>query len=258
MTGTALNHASIVHLRSPVVAAAFHTFDAQHMAALASISVLCVFLFLAAKSSNPPSRKWIGRSLGAILLGYAACIYIQQAFAHALSLEYSLPLDLCNLVLIACVVSLFRPSRFASEIAYYWGLGGVVQATLTPDLAAGFPDWDFVMFFWGHGATLLAIVFLISDREFGPRKNSIARMMIALNIYALVVGSINAVAGWNYGYLCRKPTMPSLLDWLGPWPWYLLSLELIAFVTFLILHLLRRLLVWSRELDSVAENNPKN
>ena len=76
-------------------------------------------------------------------------------------------------------------------------------------------------------------------------------MMIALNIYAVVVGIINAIAGWNYGYLCRKPAMPSLLDFLGPWPWYLLSLELVAFLTFLILDLVWRLLVWFRKSGGV-------
>ena len=35
---------------------------------------------------------------------------------------------------------------------------------------------------------------------------------------------------WNYGYLCRQPAHQSLLGYLGPWPWYLASLELVAFV----------------------------
>jgi uncharacterized membrane protein YwaF len=74
-------------------------------------------------------------------------------------------------------------------------------------------------------------------------------MMIALNIYAISVGAMNAMGGWNYGFLCRKPVMPSLLDYLGAWPWYLLALELVAFVTFLALDRLWRLLVWSQGKD---------
>jgi hypothetical integral membrane protein (TIGR02206 family) len=249
---------SIVNREGFILAVAFHTFDTQHLVALAVIVAFCFLLFYVAKTANPSARKRLGRLLGFVLLGYVACMYLQQGFAHALSLEYSLPLDLCNLVLIACVASLFWPNRITPEIAYFWGLGGAVQATVTPDLAAGFPSWDFVLFFWGHGAILMAISFLVSDGEFKPRKNSVARMMFSLNLYALVVGSINAVAGWNYGYLCRKPVMPSLLDWLGPWPWYLLSLELIALLTFLILDLFRRVLVWLRKSDSAPAHTPMN
>ncbi len=237
---------SIVNGSSSILAIVFQTFGVQHLVTMAAITALCALVSWAARrTSNSPSAR-LGRLLGFALLGYAACIYLQQAFWHALSWEYSLPLDLCNLVLIACILSLFHPNQFMTEIAYYWGFGGVVQATVTPDLAQGFPSWDFTLFFWGHGATLAAIAYLISDPNFRPRRNSILRVMIALNVYGLVVGILNAIGGWNYGYLCRKPAMPSLLDYLGPWPWYLLSLELIAFLIFLVLDLLWRLLVWFR------------
>jgi hypothetical integral membrane protein (TIGR02206 family) len=250
MTGELFLDSSIVNRQSSIIAIAFQTFGTQHFVTLGAIVALCALLFWAARDHVSARRTWLGRLLGFALLGYTACIYIQQGFAHALSWEYSLPLDLCNLVLIACILSLFRPSRFMKEIACFWGLGGGIQAILTPDLAQGFPSWNFTLFFWGHGATLLTIVFLISDGNFRPRRNSILRMMIALNVYAIVVGTINALAGWNYGYLCRKPAMPSLLDLLGPWPWYLLSLELIAFLTFLALDLAWRLLVWFRQTDN--------
>jgi hypothetical integral membrane protein (TIGR02206 family) len=222
---------------------AFSPFGRQHLITLAIIVGLCAFVAWLARTGSFKSCLWLRRGLGIALLGYIACVYIQQGMMYGLGWDYSLPLELCYLVLIACIISLFKPNQFISEIAYFWGLGGVLQATLTPDLGRGFPSWDFLLFFWGHGATLMAIIFLVFSREFRLRKGSILRMMIALNIYALVVGAIDKIMGWNYGYLCRKPVMPSLLDLLGPWPWYLLSLELIAFLTFLFLNWLWRLLV---------------
>jgi uncharacterized membrane protein YwaF len=57
---------------------------------------------------------------------------------------------------------------------------------------------------------------------------------------ATVLG-LNALLGTNYGYLCAKPENPSLLDHLGPWPWYLLSLEGLALALFLLLDLPFRL-----------------
>jgi hypothetical integral membrane protein (TIGR02206 family) len=219
----------------------FQTFGRQHLVMLAIIAAMCFFVAWKNRSLEESGRKWMGRLIGFVLLSYALFFYIQQAIAGELAWEYSLPLELCNLVLIACIISMFRPNNFITEVAYFWGLGGVVQATVTPDLARGFPSLDFVLFFWSHGATLVAITFLISGRGFRPRKGCILRMMIALNLYGLVVGTIDAIGGWNYGYLRHKPAVPSLLDYLGPWPWYLVSLEAVAFVTFLILLLPWRL-----------------
>jgi len=214
---------------------AFHAFNAQHLVTLGIIAVFCLLLMWTARAGKCP--KIIRYSIGFLLLGYAVFFYVQQAMQNALSWQYALPFELCSLVLIACILSLFRPNQFTTEIAYFWGVGGVLQATVTPDLSRGFPSWDFIMFFWSHGATLMAILFLAACREFRPRRGSIMRMMIALNAYGLVVGTIDAITGWNYGYLCRKPAEPSLLDYLGPWPWYLLSIELIALITFLLLEL---------------------
>jgi uncharacterized membrane protein YwaF len=43
--------------------------------------------------------------------------------------------------------------------------------------------------------------------------------------------------GSNYGYLCRRPARPSPLDFLGPWPWYVVVGELLALVGFCLLYL---------------------
>jgi hypothetical integral membrane protein (TIGR02206 family) len=34
--------------------------------------------------------------------------------------------------------------------------------------------------------------------------------------------TVNWLTGANYGFLNRKPEINSVLDVLGPWPWYLL------------------------------------
>ncbi|MBN2241140.1 MAG: TIGR02206 family membrane protein [Acidobacteria bacterium] len=215
----------------------FHSFSAPHIAALGILAGLCFLVARTARKLTPSGRNRLGRSLALLPALYGAVFYVLQARAGVLSWEYSLPLDLCSVVLVACTVSLIRPSRFLCEITYFWGLGGTLQALVTPDLAGGFPSRDFFLFFWGHGAILVGIAFIIAARKFRPRRDSVLRMMVALNVYALALGAINALMDWNYGYLCGKPAAPSLLDLLGPWPWYLLSLEGIALLTFFLLFL---------------------
>jgi hypothetical integral membrane protein (TIGR02206 family) len=50
--------------------------------------------------------------------------------------------------------------------------------------------------------------------------------------YMFVAFGVNALLDTNYGYMNGKPEAASLLDHLGPWPWYLLSLQGVAFVFF--------------------------
>ena len=58
-----------------------------------------------------------------------------------------------------------------------------------------------------------------------------------LNFLLVTVGTVNFLTGGNYMFLARKPETASLLDVLGPYPWYLLSLEAVALLLFLVLYL---------------------
>ncbi len=53
----------------------------------------------------------------------------------------------------------------------------------------------------------------------------------------VVVYFINLALGSNYLFIMHKPETASLLDVLGPWPWYILSMEALGFVIFFLLYL---------------------
>jgi hypothetical integral membrane protein (TIGR02206 family) len=52
-----------------------------------------------------------------------------------------------------------------------------------------------------------------------------------------VVFGLNFALGSNYLFIMRPPDTPSLIDMLGPWPWYILSIEAIAIILCLLLYL---------------------
>ncbi len=55
--------------------------------------------------------------------------------------------------------------------------------------------------------------------------------------WGFAAGLLDFAFGWNYGYLCSKPASSSLMDYLGPWPFYLLGLEVLSAINFLLLWL---------------------
>jgi hypothetical integral membrane protein (TIGR02206 family) len=84
------------------------------------------------------------------------------------------------------------------------------------------------MFFYGHGAVVLAAIYLTWGVGLRPDWNDYRRTLAATLVWGVSVFAFNSLLGTNYGYLNHKPPMPSALDFLGPYPIYLASELLLA------------------------------
>ena len=124
------------------------------------------------------------------------------------------------------------------EFAYFLGIAGASQAVLTPEAGIyGFPHYRIFQTLFAHGAIVTAAIFMTVVEGYRPTWKSLKRVVIWLNIYALLVTGINLLIGSNYLYTLQKPATASLIDLLGPWPVYLLALELIALLFCFLLYL---------------------
>jgi len=216
----------------------FVLFSAQHLLVLAA-GVLLIALVYAAKGwlrQHGPGR--IGRySLAAVLALCEITLnvwYIQQGVYQA---KNTLPLELCSVSLYLCVAMLLTRSRILFQICYYAGIGGALQALLTPALGYAFPHYRFVEFFVAHIFIVLAVLYMIWVEGQRPAFRWVWGTLGFLNILLVIVYAVNRATGGNYMFVARKPETASLLDALGPYPWYLLSLEAVAVVLFLLMYL---------------------
>ena len=180
--------------------------------------------------------RWSAAGFATILLGTIGVMFVWLDRGAAPRWQDMMPLHLCDLALFACAAACLTRHRFAYEIAYFWGLAGTLQGLITPDLDAGFPAAQFWFFFLGHGGIVGSVLFLTAGFGMRPRWSSLVRAYVTILAFAVVVGGFNAAFDTNYAYLCAKPGVPSLLDWLGPWPWYIGSLALVALANFTLLY----------------------
>ena len=138
------------------------------------------------------------------------------------------------MAVILSAVLLITKNYQIYEIVYFWSLAGAVQALLQPNLTRfGFPHYRYFQFFLSHGLIMTTAIFATVSFGFRPTKKSIIRVFVFTNIYALFIGLFNLISGGNYMFLCHKPETASLMDAFGPWPIYIIPLEIIALVSYL-------------------------
>lgn len=211
--------------------ARFGAYGVSHWVALAVFAAGCVALVLIGRSQRGTAEA---RGFGKALTLTAVLVVIAtQAYAllpGEFNLKYSLPLQLCDLAWMTAVYALWTHRRWAVSLTYYWGLTLTTQAILTPDLAAEFPDPVFLLFWAMHLLVVWAAVHLTWGVGLTPDWRSYRTALLVTAGWAAAMLGFNALAGTNYGYLNAKPPSASILDLLGPWPWYVV-VEIVVIVT---------------------------
>ena len=215
----------------------FTFFGGPHISALLVTVGFCVAVWPIARylALNGWAR-YIGKGLAVFLVVYEFLKIALYVGVFNMPLLYHLPLHLCDVNTLLCAFMLATYSYRSYEVSYFWAMGGSVAAMLTPDLAYGFPHPVFIAFFLGHGLVVISVLYATFGYGFRPRLQSIAIAMLATVLYGAVIMPLNFVLGTNYLYLRAKPLMPSVLDYLGPWPWYIVGLMglcvVVCFVTY--------------------------
>jgi len=124
------------------------------------------------------------------------------------------------------------------EFMYLMGIGGAIQVLATPDLGIyGFPHFRFFQTFISHGLIVTSAIYMTVVEGFRPTWKSLLRVAVWMNIYVIIVYLFNDAIGSNYLMVNGKPSTPSLLDLLPDWPIYILYMEGIGVITFLLLYL---------------------
>jgi len=215
----------------------FAFFGVDHLAALAITAATAWGLSrLVRRAPEGKGARAVRVALAAYLLLATAAVMLAGPRGELRLLDV-LPLHLCDLAIFIAAYTLIARAQATFELLYFWALTGTLLAMLTPDLERGFPDLACVSFFGIHGGVVTAALLLAWGFGMRVRRGAAWKVFLFTNAYAALVGVVDLLANTNYMYLRAKPSTPTLLDGLGPWPWYLLAADGLALVTFLLLEL---------------------
>ena len=206
----------------------FSAYSTSHSVVMLIAVALIALIFVANKKLNYQQNLLIGRSLS-LLLALTVVVYtIFEIVFGRFTIAEDLPLSTCNLFCILAPWLFWRPNFKFFVVVYFLVMAGTLQAVITPDLYRGFPSYGFFKYWITHVGLVLLVIHYLVCFELYPTAKSMLSAFAWLNIYVLALFPINFLLGANYFYLMAKPINPSVLDYFGPWPIYILVAELLV------------------------------
>ncbi|WP_459545944.1 YwaF family protein [Nocardia sp. X0981] len=219
----------------PPTAKEFSAYGLSHWIVLAVFATGAVMVVLIGRRQRDTRTvRHFGRAFGAVTLVLYAVIYLATAFPP--TVERSIPLRLTDLATLVAGYALWSHRRWAYALTYYWCLTLSTQALLSPALESpDFPHYEFLAFWAIHLLVVWAAIYLTWGVGMRPDWRSYRFAVAATIAWVTVTFAVNSFAGTNYGFVNRKPATPSLLDVLGPWPWYLGTVAVLLLIVWAVM-----------------------
>ncbi|HMS51065.1 MAG: TIGR02206 family membrane protein [Bacteroidetes bacterium] len=222
---------------APILLAQFVPWGVEHFLTVL-IWALIGFVLIYWAQKLPKRQQHIIAILLSLLPAGTMLLHVAgKIMSQTFELKIDLPLPICHFCSLAMPI-LMVSRRFALfEVFYFWIMVGTVQAILTPDLYDGFPHSNYWKYWVAHCGLVICILYLVFVYYMRPTHKSLWKTFWITQIVVPVSLLANYLTGGNYNYLSHKPPQGSLLDFMGPWPWYILASEALALLLFYLAYL---------------------
>ncbi len=190
--------------------------------------------------ANPLKTRSVEIVFALSLLLMEMTYHVTYVLAGRWELNYSLPMELCSFSLFASIIVLITGNKKVIDFVFFVGIGGAAQAYATPFIDFGFPHFRYFHFFYIHGGIILTAFYFYWIKAYRPTFKGLLRTLVIINILLPIVIIINKLTAGNYMFLNAKPAKGTLFDYLGPYPYYIASLEGVVLFTFMILWIVFR------------------
>ncbi len=212
---------------------------------LTSFIVLSIGLLFA---GTKVSKNWNERILTCIGLAMLFDLLFMEGYLlynEMFSMSVSLPLSYCSIMEIFAIFAAIFKSKRCFEFVLFFGITGPLQAFGAPAQVVKGEEYVLIDYFLTHGLTIFIPIFMAVCMGYTPRKKSIFKVILGMEVIAILVYLINMELGANYMYLIDKPEVSHFLNF-GPWPTYLVHWHICLYT---LAGLINGVFVFNRYLD---------
>jgi len=213
----------------------FESFSFEHFFTLFFFGIVTFVVIRKGQVAMEPERTDLVLMISGLTFSTLIIEAILKFFNGTYDILVDLPFYLCDIVILILPFVLLYHNRKWIGILYFWALAGAMQALITPDIGEGFPSFEFFRYFIAHAGIILAMLYTIIVRRIRIGWPDFINAVIYAQVYLVVIHLINTFLGSNYGYTMQKPPGASVLDLMGPWPWYIFWGEFLMIGLYLLL-----------------------
>ena len=217
---------------------AFELFGTGHLIYLALIAGIVAFLIWGGWSPDDDTKRKARLTIAGIMLLNEFGWHTWNIVTGGWTVKVHIPFHLCGVAIWSTIYMLLSRDFRLFPYIFFIGLAGSAQGVITPPAGEyGLPHYRAFQTLVSHGMIVISIMYITRIEGIRPTWSSIWKTMVFLNVYLALMFVVNILLDAHYLFAMRKPDTASLFDVMGPWPWYLVTAEVLAVVLFCLLYL---------------------
>ena len=201
------------------------------------VTLFCIALvIIIGYSLSDKNRSIFAKFLGIMFFVRFIFLHGYQVGMGHWSIINSLPLHLCGISSIVCIIIMFKYNQSLFEYLVLLGIPSAIHSILTPQFINGWDGYYFPEFYLSHATILLVPLYFTINYNYKLSKTAWKTAFINGLIAAFIVGFINMIIGYFYGkmpnymYICEAPIADNPLLLTTQWPYYFLMLIFFMFI----------------------------
>jgi hypothetical integral membrane protein (TIGR02206 family) len=221
--------------KKPITIEPFKLFGFYHIATTVFMAVVLLYVIhLVSKGRIKKKNFRLFMLISLLVLDIAYRVWGGFYETRNLSIFFSLHLSSTSVLLSILLWIKFNQKLY--DVLFYWAILLVPQAIITPGIYRyGFPHLRFFHILWIHFLVIATVYYFSKVEKKWPSPLSLKRVVVYTHVYGLFIFIINILFGTNYMFI-GKSTNLSIIQFLPPWPYFVLILDLIVCILFALLY----------------------